>query len=104
LRTFHTSSEGVFCEVRPNAVLGSCASPCNPLILELVVQRAVGLVSPTLSIGGAMSELTRERSLDELARGLASGNLSRRKVLDATAGYRELYERLQQNAEENGAE
>jgi hypothetical protein len=96
--------EGVFCELRPNAVLGSCASPCNPLILELVVQRAVGLVSPTLSIGGAMSELTRERSLDELARGLASGNLSRRKVLDATAGYRELYERLQQNAEENGAE
>jgi hypothetical protein len=51
-----------------------------------------------------MSEQTRERSLDELATGLASGNLSHRKVLDATAGYRELYERLQQNAEENGAE
>jgi hypothetical protein len=61
-------------------------------------------VPPSLSEAGAMSEQTRERSLDELATGLASGNLSHRKVLDATAGYRELYERLQQNAEENGAE
>jgi hypothetical protein len=51
-----------------------------------------------------MSEQTRERSLDELARGLASGNLSRRNVLYATPGYREVYERLQQNAGENGAE
>ena len=42
-----------------------------------------------------MSEQTRERSLDELARGLASGNFSRRKVLYATDGYREVYERLQ---------
>jgi len=51
-----------------------------------------------------MSEQTRERSLDELARGPASGSLSRRKVLYATGGYREVYERLQRNAEENGAE
>ena len=51
-----------------------------------------------------MSEQTRERSLDELAKGLASGSLSRRKVLYATGGYREVYERLQRNAEENGAE
>ena len=43
-----------------------------------------------------MSEQTRERSLNELARGLASGNLSQRNVLCATAGYREVYERLQQ--------
>jgi hypothetical protein len=35
-----------------------------------------------------MSEPTRECSLDELA----SGNLSRRKVLCATGGYREVYE------------
>jgi hypothetical protein len=61
----------------------------------------VGLTSPTLSIGGgryepgAMSEQTRERSLDELAIGLANGNFSRRKVLYATGGYREVYERLQ---------
>jgi hypothetical protein len=40
-----------------------------------------------------MSEQTRERSLDELARGLASGNLSHRNVLFATAGNREVYER-----------
>ena len=45
-----------------------------------------------------MSEQTRERSLDELARGLASGSLSRRKVLYATGGYREAYERFQLNA------
>jgi hypothetical protein len=51
-----------------------------------------------------MTEQTHERSLDELARGLASGSLSRRKVLYATGGYREVYEQLQQNAEENGAE
>ena len=50
-----------------------------------------------------MSEQTRERSLDELAGGLASGILSRRNVLYATGGYREVYERLQQNAGENGA-
>ena len=47
-----------------------------------------------------MSEQTRERSLDELARGLASDSLSRRKVLYATAEYREVYERLQRNAGE----
>jgi hypothetical protein len=51
-----------------------------------------------------MSEQTRERALDELARALASGNLSRRNVLFATASYREVYERLRQNAGENGAE
>jgi hypothetical protein len=51
-----------------------------------------------------MSEQTRERSLDELAKGLASGNLSRRKVLYATGGDREVYELLQQDAGENGAE
>ena len=51
-----------------------------------------------------MSEQTRERSLDKLARGLASGNLSHRNVLFATAAHREEYERLQQNAGENGAE
>jgi hypothetical protein len=51
-----------------------------------------------------MSEQTRERALDELARALASGNLSRRNVLYATAAHREEYERLQQNAGENGAE
>jgi hypothetical protein len=44
-----------------------------------------------------MSEQTRERALDELARALASGNLSRRNVLYATAALREVYERLQQN-------
>jgi hypothetical protein len=37
-----------------------------------------------------MSEQTRERSLDELARRLASGNLSRRNVLYATGGCREV--------------
>ena len=47
----------------------------------------------SLSEAGAMSEQTRERSLDELARGLASGNLSHRNVLFATAGNREVYER-----------
>ena len=51
-----------------------------------------------------MTNQTHERSLDGLARGLASGSLSRRKVLYATGGYREVYERLQQNAGENGAE
>ena len=51
-----------------------------------------------------MSEQTRERTLEELAGALASGNLSRRNVLFATASYREVYERLQQNAGENGAE
>jgi hypothetical protein len=50
-----------------------------------------------------MSEQTRERFLGELARGLASGNLSRRNVLYATAGYRKVYVRLQQNTEEDGA-
>jgi hypothetical protein len=40
-----------------------------------------------------MSEQTRERALEELARALASGNLSRRNVLFATAAYREVYER-----------
>ena len=50
-----------------------------------------------------MSEQTRERSLDELARGLASGSLSRRKILYATGGYREVYQRFQLNAgEERG--
>jgi hypothetical protein len=39
----------------------SCASPCNPLILEFVVQRAVGLASPTLSIGGGRHERTNTR-------------------------------------------
>ena len=51
-----------------------------------------------------MSEQTRERALDELARALANGNLSRRNVLYATAAYREVYERRQQNAGEDGAE
>jgi hypothetical protein len=50
-----------------------------------------------------MSEQTRERVLDELAGALASGNLSRRNVLYATAANREVYERLQQNAGGNGA-
>jgi hypothetical protein len=45
-----------------------------------------------------MSEQTRERSLDELAKGLASDNLSRRNVQYAMGGYREVYELLQQNA------
>jgi hypothetical protein len=51
-----------------------------------------------------MTHQTHERSLDELTRGLASGSLSRRKVLYATGGYREVYERLQRNAQEDGAE
>jgi len=51
-----------------------------------------------------MADPTRERSLDALARGLAGGSLSRRKVLYAAGGNREVYERLQRNAEENGAE
>lgn len=51
-----------------------------------------------------MTEQTHERALDELARGLASGSLLRRKILYTTAGYREVYERLQRHAEENGAE
>jgi hypothetical protein len=42
-----------------------------------------------------MTDQTHERSMDELASGLASGNLSRRRVLFATGGYREAYERLQ---------
>jgi hypothetical protein len=50
-----------------------------------------------------MTEPTRERFLDELARELASGSLSRRDVLYVTGGYREVYEWLQQNAGENGA-
>ena len=50
-----------------------------------------------------MSEQTRERSLDELAKGLASGSLSRRKVLYATGGYREVYERFHLNARKKGA-
>jgi hypothetical protein len=50
-----------------------------------------------------MSEQTRERSLDELAKGLASGTLSRRKVLYATGGYREVYERFHLNAGKKGA-
>jgi len=49
-----------------------------------------------------MSEQTRERSLDELARGLASGSLSRRKLLYATGGYREVYQRFQLNAGKKG--
>ena len=51
-----------------------------------------------------MTEQTHERALDELARGLASGSLLRRKIQYTTAGYREVYERLQRHAEENGAE
>jgi hypothetical protein len=51
-----------------------------------------------------MTEQPRERFLDELARGLASGSLSRRKVLYATGGYREMCKRLQRNAAEEGAE
>ena len=50
-----------------------------------------------------MSEQTRERSLDELARGLASGSLPRRKVLYATGGYRKVYERFQLHAGKKGA-
>ena len=46
-----------------------------------------------------MTDQTRERSLDELA----SGSLSRREVLSQRTD-REVYERLQRNAEENGAE
>jgi hypothetical protein len=53
---------------------------------------------------GATTDQIHERALDELVRGLASGSLSRRKVLYTTAGYREVYERLQRHAEENGAE
>jgi hypothetical protein len=51
-----------------------------------------------------MTDQTNKRSLDELGRGLASGRLSRREVLYATGGYREVYERLQRNAGENEAE
>jgi hypothetical protein len=51
-----------------------------------------------------MTEQTHERALDELDRGLASASLLRRKVLYTTAGYREVYERLQRYAEENGAQ
>ena len=51
-----------------------------------------------------MTDQTHECAPDELARELASGCLSRRKVLYTTAGYCEVYERLQRNAEENGAE
>jgi hypothetical protein len=51
-----------------------------------------------------MSEQTRERTLDEPARALASGSLSRRNVLYATGGSGEVYEWLQQNAGLNGAE
>jgi hypothetical protein len=50
-----------------------------------------------------MSEQTRERSLDELAKGLASGSPSRRKVLYATGGYRKVYEQFQLNAGKKGA-
>jgi hypothetical protein len=53
---------------------------------------------------GATTDQTHESSLDELARGLASDSLSRRKFLYATGGYREVYQRLQRNAEESGAE
>src|SRR5918995_7500935 len=80
-------------------VLGRCAGPCNPSYLSSLYNLLWdSSVPPSLSEAGAMSEQTRERSLDELARGLASGNLSHRNVLRATAGYREVYERLQQNA------
>ena len=48
-----------------------------------------------------MTDPTRERSLDERARGLASGRLSRRRILCARGGYRGVYERLQRNAEED---
>src|SRR5215217_132223 len=54
--------EGEFCELRLNGVLRSCASPCNPLILEFVVQRAVGLTSSTLSTGGGRHERTNARA------------------------------------------
>src|SRR3712207_1249188 len=85
-------------------VLGRCASPCNPSYLTSLVITA-GLTSPALSNGvGAMTDQTHERSLDGLARELASGNLSRRKVLYSTGGYREVYDRLQRNTEESGAE
>lgn len=45
-----------------------------------------------------MSEQTRERTLDEPARALASSSLY------ATGGYSEVYEWLQHNAGLNGAE
>jgi hypothetical protein len=46
-----------------------------------------------------MTEPTRERSLGKRARGLASGSLSRRRILCTTGGYRGVYEQFQRNAE-----
>ena len=70
-----------------------------------VVECAVGLVSPTLYSGGGRHERTNARAcLGRTGLSTGSGNLSRRDVLHATAAYREVYERLQQNAGENGAE
>src|SRR5215207_4267765 len=111
--TWHTGStsleraDGATCRVGLPlySVLGGCASPCNrPYLGSLYNARWEGSVPPSLKEAGAMADPTRERSLDPLARGLAGGSLSRRKVLYATGGNREVYERLQRNAEENGAE
>ena len=83
-------------ELRHDGVLEVAPALVTPSYLSSLYNvRWDSLVSPSLSEAGAMSEQTRERSLDELAKVLASGSLSRRKVLYATGGYREVCERFQ---------
>jgi hypothetical protein len=67
-------------------VLGSCASPCITSYLASLVNTA-GLTSPApLGRRQPMSPEARERSFDELASGLASGTLSRRRALRLMGG------------------
>jgi hypothetical protein len=62
-------------------VLGSCASPCNLSYLPCYIARWADESCRVGERREPMSPEARERSFDELARGLASGGLSRRRAL-----------------------
>ena len=91
------------------------AKPLNPNVVEgaFYELRRFYEVAPALVTPSYLSWLYNVRwdrrvppsryrrwALDELARGLASGNPSRRNALYATGGCRAVLERLQQNAGE----
>jgi hypothetical protein len=68
-------------ELRLYGVLRSCARPCNPSYLYSSYNTSGQTVPPFGERSKVVSEDARDRSLDELAKGLASGTLSRRKAL-----------------------
>ena len=72
----------LFTRLRGREILGSCAKLCNPSYLELRCVTRRGLRVRPMGKGEPMPpQEARDHSFDDLARGLASGSISRGKAL-----------------------